>query len=82
MTARAAALCGFDTADGGMDAAAELNKFNDSFIIAEWARTPAAFCLNNNILPVTGAALKPGEKITRGEIAEILYRLLDLAELL
>lgn len=82
MAARAAGLCGINTAVGVNEADAELKKFTDGSVTAEWARLSAAFCIKYNLLPSSGSALKPEETVTRGEIAEILRRLFNLAGLI
>ena len=82
MISRAARLCGMDTA---MDEAAirdVLAQFDDYRTVVDWARSPMAFCYNANLLDDEALEIEPVKAITRGEIAEMLYRLLDKANLL
>ena len=83
MTARAAKLCGFDVEPDDEATKSALAGFNDGAAISDWARKPLAFLCGEGIIP-SGAAkeIKPKEAITRGEIAEMLYRMLSIAELL
>ena len=83
MTARAAKLCGLNAEldEGAVNGA--LAGFGDSAAISGWGREPLAFLCEAGILPLAAAnGIKPQEAVTRGEIAEMLYRLLDRAELL
>ncbi|MDR1205195.1 MAG: S-layer homology domain-containing protein [Peptococcaceae bacterium] len=82
MVARAAKLAGMDT---GMDATAirdTLAQFGDYRTAAEWSRGSLAFCYSQGILDDSVLDVKPQEPISRAEIAEMLYRLLDKAKLL
>ncbi|MDR1574305.1 MAG: S-layer homology domain-containing protein, partial [Clostridiales Family XIII bacterium] len=82
MVARAAGLCGLDTA---LDAAATrdtLAQFGDYTAAADWARPSLAFCYRKNILSQDALDIAPHEAVKRGEIAEMLCRMLDAAKLL
>ena len=82
MVARAAGLCGLDTA---LDAAAVrslLASFSDYVTTAAWARESLAFCYQENILDPSDLAIRPAEAIRRCEVARMLFRMLDRAELL
>ena len=82
MVARAARLTGLDTA---LNDAAVLNilaAFGDSRAAADWARAALAFCFHSGILDDTEFYIEPQTAILRGEIAEMLYRLLGKANLL
>lgn len=81
MVARAAELCGMDTAMKEEDVRAVLHPYSDAEKIAGWAQEQIAFCIDNGILERTDR-LAPGEAIQRGEIAQMLYRTLVMAELL
>jgi len=82
MTARAAKLCGLDTAYDAPRARAALAHFTDSAQVADWALAPLAFCFDNGILDASAAEIRPATPIRRGEIAQMLYNLLDSAALL
>jgi hypothetical protein len=75
MVARAAKLCGLDA---NMDAA-EIRETlkNDYFIVADWARSGVAFCLREKIL----TDLRPKEAVKRYEVADMVYKMMDRAEL-
>ena len=82
MVARAAKLCGLDTA---MDAAATrdmLAQFGDYRSVASWAKGPMAFCYSANILDQSELNIEPTKAILRCEIAQMLYNMLTAAELI
>ena len=82
MVARAAKLCGMDTA---MDTAAirdMLAQFGDYVTTSEWARESLAFCYNADILNQSELNIQPKVAIKRCEIAQMLFNLLGSAKLL
>ena len=82
MVARAAKLCGLDTA---MDAASTrdmLAQFGDYRSVASWAKEPMAFCYSANILDQSDLNIEPTKAILRCEIAQMLYNMLTAAELI
>ena len=82
MVARAAKLCGLDTA---MDAAATrdmLAQFGDYRSVASRAKEPMAFCYSANILDQSELNIEPTKAILRCEIAQMLYNMLTAAELI
>lgn len=82
MVARAAKLCGMDTA---MDSAAirdTLAQFTDYVTVSSWAQEPLAFCYQSDILDDSAMEIQPAKAITRCEIAQMLYNMLDSAKLL
>ena len=82
MTVRAARLCGLDTA---VDEAAindVLCDYMDYRTIAAWARAEMAFCYRSEILDTSALNAEPTREILRGEVAEMLYRMMGLANLL
>lgn len=81
MVARAAKLCGMDTALTASASEAELAKYDDGRLTADWAKQPVAFCLKEGIL-TCGKTISPTQPILRCEIAQMLYNLLKNAELL
>lgn len=46
----------------------------------EWYAPYVQWAKSKNLLPVEGAKLNPGDEISRGEVAEIIYRTLVLIE--
>lgn len=82
MVARAARLCGLDTA---LDAAAVrdvLAQFPDYLTAADWAKQGLAFCYKQGILEDSALTIQPTVPILRCEIAQMLYNLLGSAQLL
>ena len=80
MTARAAALCGLDTALSQPDEA--LSSYRDASLVSSWAKASMAYCVSSGLWAVAASALTPTRQITRGEIAQMLYGLLLRADLL
>lgn len=82
MVARAAKLCGLDTT---MDAAATRNmlaQFGDYRSAASWATESLAFCYSAGILDQSDLNIQPTKAILRCEIAQMLYNMLVVAELI
>ena len=82
MVARAAKLCGLDTA---MDATATRNmlaQFGDYRSAASWATESLAFCYSAGILDQSDLNIQPTKAILRCEIAQMLYNMLVIAELI
>ncbi|MCL2568219.1 MAG: S-layer homology domain-containing protein [Oscillospiraceae bacterium] len=82
MVARAARLAGLDTTLGDAEVQNILAQFGDSHTAAPWARNGLAFLYHAGILDDFVSNIQPTTAILRGEIAEMLYRLLDRASLL
>jgi hypothetical protein len=82
MVARAAGLCGMDTARADTAVRDTLAQFGDYRDAASWAQTALAFCYDAGLLDDSEPDIQPGEAVTRREIGEMLYRLLDKAQLL
>ncbi len=84
MVARAAALCGMDTALDEDGVRFYIAQFTDYVKVSSYARAPMAFCFREGILREDefGENLEPQEPILRGEIARMLYRLLLKAQLI
>jgi hypothetical protein len=82
MVARAARLCGMDTGRSDAEIRDTLAPFGDYRTISAWAAAAMAFCFDTGILDDTGFEIKPTEAVQRCEIAEMLYRMLDKANLL
>ncbi len=82
MVARAAKLCGLDTA---MSEAAQndiLCDYMDYRTIASWAKEAMAWGYWNEILDTDAMNAEPKREILRCEVAEMLYRMLALANLI
>jgi hypothetical protein len=80
MVARAAALCGMNTAVSSADAAKVLSRYSDASACAAWAIPSLAFCTQQGILD--GTKLRPQSKALRGEVAQMVCNLLTAAKLL
>lgn len=81
MVARAAVLCGLDTAMSDAAITEVLAGYNDQAQISAWAADALAFCKISGIFDA-GQNIQPKTAVLRGEIAQMLYQMLDLADLL
>ena len=82
MVARAAKHCGMDTEMSEYEIQNTLTLFSDYPSVSGWARKSIAFCYGRNILDQSDWNIEPVRNITRSEVAEMLYHLLEQAELL
>ena len=82
MVARAAKLCGMDTALDGAAVRDILAQFGDYMTVADWARESVAFCYREGILDQSDLNVEPERAILRGELAQMLYQMLGSAKLL
>ncbi len=82
MVARAAMLCGLDTTLSESQTQAVLSRFSDADSVADWAAPAMAFCYESGILDATDSATGAKQPIKRCEIAEMLYNLLHITELI
>jgi len=82
MVARAARLCGMDTDRMETQIRDTLAQFGDYRTVASWAQSSLAFCVDTGIMDDTEFDLEPDKVIKRCEIAEMMYRMLDRANLL
>lgn len=82
MVARAAKHCGMDTEMSEYAIQNTLTLFGDYPSVSGWARESVAFCYDTNILDQSDWNIEPTRNITRSEVAEMLYHLLEQAELL
>ena len=82
MVARAAKLCGMNTDYSTAAARDVLAQFGDYTKCADWARSSLAFCYDQGILDDSVLNIQPTQEIKRCEIAQMLYNMLDQANLL
>lgn len=82
MTIRAAKLCGLDTAMSEAEQNDILCDYMDYRTIASWAKESMAYCYWNEILNTDDLNAEPTREILRGEVAEMLYRMLVLVNLI
>lgn len=79
MVANAAKQCSMDTAMEQATIQDTLAQFSDYVTIASWATPAMAFCYANGIYDIEDLDTNPTVKITRGEIAQMLYNMLSEA---
>lgn len=82
MVTRAAKLCGLDTGMTPETVREILSRFGDAHETAPWAGESLAFCCREGILDDAVSEIHGEEPVRRCEIARMLYRLLNCAELL
>ena len=82
MVARAAKLCGMNTDYSTAAARDVLAQFGDYTKCADWARPSLAFCYDQGILDDSVLNIQPTQEIKRCEIAQMLYNMLEKANLL
>ena len=82
MVARAAKLCGMDTALETYEILNALAQFGDYVTVDDWARESMAVCYSENILDQSDLEIEPKRAILRCEIAQMLYNMLGSAKLL
>ena len=76
MVVRAARVLGLDTTMG--DADEILLLFSDGKKVASWAKDAVAWCCAAGVL-ADGGTIQPTRAILRGEIAQMIYNVLDMA---
>ncbi len=82
MVARAAKLCGMDTAIDDGAVRDILAQFEDYVTASAWARPSLAFCYASDILSQSDLEIRPLLPITRAEVAQMIFNLLGKANLL
>ena len=82
MTVRAAKLCGLDTGMSEAQISRTMWGYTDFGKAASWAKEALAWCYGQELLAVEDKAINPTEDILRGEVADMLYRMLALANLI
>ena len=82
MTVRAAKLCGLDTGMSETQIARAMWGYTDFGKAASWAKEALAWCYGQGLLTAADKTINPTEDILRGEMADMLYRMLTLANLI
>ena len=82
MTVRAAKLCGLETEVSEAEQGDVLCDYIDYRSIASWAKEAMAFCYKYELLDTAAMDAEPKRDILRCEVAEMLYRMLLLANLI
>ncbi|KOP64722.1 hypothetical protein AMS62_05215 [Bacillus sp. FJAT-18019] len=80
--ARVMKLAGITSAVNEVEAASVLSPHQDLEELSDWAKPAAAVLLKHGIVLGSGAGLKPLQKLSRGEAAVMLQRLLKGSELI
>lgn len=81
MTVRAAKLCGLETEVSEAEQGDVLCDYMDYRTIASWAKEAMAFCYKYELLDTAAMDAEPKREILRCEVAEMLCRMLVLANL-
>lgn len=82
MISNAASLCGMNVKMTEGEVRDVISQFPDYVSSGAWARNALAFNYKENILSQDDSQIQPEKKMTRGEIAQMLYNMLSKAELL
>lgn len=82
MITRSARLCGINTDVEGGTVRDVLAQFADYVKTDDWARESLAFCYHQNILDQSELEIQPGALIRRCEIAQMVFNMLGMANLL
>ena len=82
MTVRAARLCGLETEISEAEQGDVLCDYMDYRSIASWAKEAMAFCYKYELLDISAMDAEPKREILRCEVAEMLYQMLLLANLI
>lgn len=82
MIARAGKLCGMNTNINETETRNTLAEFTDYIQASDWAKSSLAFCFSEELLDKNVIEIIPQAQITRAEMAQILYNLLQRAKLI
>ncbi len=82
MVGRAASLCGLENTLGEAEIMDILTLFTDYPEVSSWAREKMAFCFDAGILSDEQMEILPKTAVLRFEIAEMLWNLLKISELI
>ena len=82
MVANAAKLCGMNTTRGEVEIRDTLAQFGDYRSVEGWASGAFAFCYDEGILDDSEFEIEPLTSVKRCEVAEMIYRMLEKANLL
>lgn len=80
--ARAGSLAGMEVEKKENIVRDILSQFEDYIEVEDWARPSMAFAYDQGILDDSPMEIRPKEIITRGEIADMIFNMLDKAKLL
>ncbi len=82
MSARAARLCGINASYTSDDMRDILSVYEDYTSVSSWAKDSVTFCIDKGIIEADGMRINPCSYVSRSQMAEILYNILDRANLL
>ena len=82
MVAKAASLCGLTTQLTQAKVLDILSLFGDYPEVSEWAKESVAFCYDSGIWDDSEWDIQPHKHMTRGEMAQMLYNLLNASGML
>jgi len=82
MVTKADRLCGMDIALTDGEIRDVLAQFPDYMTSSSWARGALVFCYKQDMLSQQAVNIKPQEAVTRAEIAQMIYIMLQKAKLL
>jgi hypothetical protein len=82
MVAKAASLCGLTTQLTQAKVLDILSLFGDYPAVSEWAKESVAFCYDSGIWDDSEWDIQPHKHMTRGEMAQMLYNLLNASGML
>ena len=82
MLARAAQMCGMEAVISESATRDILAVFSDYMTVSDWAKPQMAACYLNGIADGSALEIKPKEHVTRAEIAQMLFNMMERAKLL
>lgn len=82
MVARLAGIAGISVEVNENEAQNVLAVFDDYRTLSSWAVASAAVCVNEGIIDDSAMEIKPKEYVLRAEIAGMLFRVMERAELI
>lgn len=82
MIARASKLCGADTVISENDTRDILAAFTDYTKLESWAKESMAYCFNSGILSDENIEINPAYKVSREDVASMLYNMLEKTDML
>ncbi len=80
MLSRSAKLMGMNTDMETMASRDILSMYVDYIKTSDWAIKPLAFCISEGIINEEGLEILPKKEVTRAEIAQMVYNLLERVE--
>lgn len=82
MMQRAATVAGMDSDINILVAKDVIDKFEDAESVSSWAYPAVGFCIKEGILDCEDGNIMPKELVKRGQIAEMIYKMLGKAKLI